>query len=1619
MIELIFCRLRLFVHGILYVFACILPFGGSAQTFNGQGGLLIPPGAPGQTVGITISPVTVSGIGILGQGCTQIDNVTMDVLHTWTGDIALFLISPNGIVLELSSGNGGASDNFSITVFTDFTPLFITQGMAPFNGPFRPEGRQQNTAPPFPNGNPLGTFTFQNTFDGVDADGEWQLYINDYVPADVGIINSWSITFSSGGGPAPEVTLGPDITVCPGQVSTLTAVVDPSADEYLWSTGETTSSIDVSPSVSTTYSVTVTNNGCIGTDIIEVIIDPNSIVADAGPDVDICQAESSTLTGSGGGSGATYTWSTGQTGSIITVNPIITTTYTLTVSEGVCSATDQVVVNVSPIPVADAGPDVEICDGESIDLEASGGIQNNDYSWSTGQSGSTITVNPSETTDYTVTVEVNGCIGTDDVLVTVFDAPEVDAGPDEEICLGENVTLTAFGSGGSYEWSNGQNGDEITVSPISTTTYSVTLTSNGCEATDEVEVDVISVIASAGPNQIICDGASVTLTASGGSFYEWSTGQTQQSISVSPSTTTTYFVTVSEGNCFEVASVEVEVGQSPSASVSPDQTICAGESVTLTASGGSDYNWSNGQLTPDILVTPTSTTTYTVTVTEQGCFDTAETTVSVDPVPATSAGPDQQICEGESAQLLATGLSGPGTYEWSTGETIDLITVSPLITTLYTVIATNEFDCAASDQVVVNVGPVPVADAGPNQFIVSGGNAVLTASGGNSYLWSTGATTPQITVSPTVTTSYTVTVTIGLCSTVDEVTVFVDEVPTVDLGPDFEICVGDTIALDASISGPFTLTYLWSTSQTDSLIQVAPDADTSYSVTVTNVQSGLSSVDTIYVTVNQPPIGAPVISGSGAVCAGGNSTYFALAVSDVTLYQWSALPDGTILSGQGTQQIEVMWPSAGAGQVQLIVSNDCGSLPAILFDQIIAGPPVIAGPLAGEVNPCAAGIYTYDIPAVSNATTYQWTLSGGGLIQLGQGTNAVMINWNNTAGGDLCVVASNSCGTSTSVCQTIQTVATPVLNAGPDLAVCGQTIILEGSGVGNWTQVSGPGASVFSVPGDPTSAVTVDQPGAYVFNYSFDQNGCFAEDESVVSFFNIPEIVGIEELCTGALADYTVSFEIQGGQSPYSVDGQSISGSDFQSGLIPSGAPYSFQVMDANGCISQTIIGLQECNCISDAGTMPSIQTGACVGEKATISYLGGGVYDLDDTLAFILHDGNLPGGIIYWNSIPDFEFVSGMVLDQVYYVSAVVGSKGTNGFPDITDPCLSYSNATPIVFYSLPVAMTVPSALLKCDPQSVQLDIGQSDAGNSFTYFWTSYNGGTIIGPVDGISITAGAQGNYVLTVENMVTGCTSSDTIIVIPANLSLEDLEFTVLPPLCPGECNGVISISSFNDDWSFDFGNGIYTIDPEFVSACSGPTSLIVKDSLGCSADTLIQIPVPSSVEVDLGPDQTIRLGDEIEVTASSGSVIDMYNWFDADTCTGCQSIVVKPLSTTIVNVEVQDQNGCQASDQVIITVLGSKDLFIPNIFSPNGDQINDILYIDENSRIKSVQLFEIFDRWGNLILHRENVTAGNQAQGWDGTFNGKPLNAGVYTLRIIVQFYDDDIVHKTGDVTLIR
>src|SRR5690606_23181133 len=185
------------------------------------------------------------------------------------------------------------------------------------------------------------------------------------------------------------------------------------------------------------------------------------------------------------------------------------------------SDTDEVIVTVNTPPTANAGDDVATCQGTAVTLTASGGST---YLWNTGATTASITVNPNTTTTYSVEVTQNGCSSSDQVIVTVNSLPTINAGNDVTIFSGESVTLSASG-GTSYVWNTGETTQNITVSPMTTTSYSVTGSANGCEDTDEVTVFVQTddVTANAGQDETICQGESVTLTASGGSSYEWNT----------------------------------------------------------------------------------------------------------------------------------------------------------------------------------------------------------------------------------------------------------------------------------------------------------------------------------------------------------------------------------------------------------------------------------------------------------------------------------------------------------------------------------------------------------------------------------------------------------------------------------------------------------------------------------------------------------------------------------------------------------------------------------------------------------------------------------------------------------------------------------------------------------------------------------------------------------------------------------------------------------------------------------------------------------------------------------------------------------------------------------------
>lgn len=497
--------------------------------------------------------------------------------------------------------------------------------------------------------------------------------------------------------------------------------------------------------------------------------------------------------------------------------------------------------------------DTVICEGQSVNLVATGG---NTYSWSNGASGSSITVSPTTSTTYAVTISGGNPLCPN--AVTLASHVEVYANPtitisatDSTICSGQTVTLTASG-GGSYLWSSGQNTPSITVSPTATTTYTVTAT-NGlvCTSTASLAITVSTppVATITGPTSI-CPGDTVTLNATGGGTYSWSNSAITPSISVSPGGATTYIVTVTDASgCTSTASHNLGTGATLSPSITGATSVCQGSSVTITASGGSSYTWSSGQNTASITVTPGSQTTYTVTASNAtGCTGTAQHTISVNPLPVVSITGPTSVCPGISANLTA---SGGSSYVWSTTDATASITVTPIAQTTYTVTATDGNGCTNSASHSINPAPNPTITITGQDTICEGGQATLSANGANSYVWSNAAVSSSINVNPIATTTYTVTGSNGGgCTSSASFVVTIEMKPILNLvSSGNESCgMGDAF-INIGVSPAGNYQYLWtpSISTSNSVNNIHAGQ---YSIVATSI---LCTSDPLLVTITNTP----------------------------------------------------------------------------------------------------------------------------------------------------------------------------------------------------------------------------------------------------------------------------------------------------------------------------------------------------------------------------------------------------------------------------------------------------------------------------------------------------------------------------------------------------------------------------------------------------------------------------------------------------------------------------------------------------------------------------------------------------------------------------------------------
>jgi hypothetical protein len=480
-----------------------------------------------------------------------------------------------------------------------------------------------------------------------------------------------------------------------------------------------------------------------------------------------CTVGSATATPSGGTGPFTYTWT--PTGSnSATISGVPTGIYTVAVKDASCGVVTAT-VNIPGNPIISVN-NATICSGSGpVTLLASGAST---YSWNTGATTPQIIVSPSVTTIYTVTGSNGSCSSIKTATVYVNTTPSVNiVSSNSVICAGQSVTLTASGAS-TYSWSTGATSPTIVVTPSSSgNTYFVTGYNMPCSNTKSISISVVpsptvNVTAS---SATLCSGGTATLYASGASTYTWSTGSNAASIAVSPSVTTTYTVTGSNGgSCTSTKTVTVYAGTAPTVNiVASSSVVCAGQTVTLSVSGASTYSWSTGSTSPTIVVTPSSTSSgnvYYVTGYNMPCSMTKSISITVvaSPTVVVTAS-TMTLCSGGSATLAASGAS---TYTWSTGSNSSAIVVSPSVNTIYTVTGSNGGSCTNSKTISVSVGTTPVITGSTsNSLICAGQTVTLSATGAASYTYNPGNITGNpIALSPTVSTTYTVLGANGACT---------------------------------------------------------------------------------------------------------------------------------------------------------------------------------------------------------------------------------------------------------------------------------------------------------------------------------------------------------------------------------------------------------------------------------------------------------------------------------------------------------------------------------------------------------------------------------------------------------------------------------------------------------------------------------------------------------------------------------------------------------------------------------------------------------------------------------------------------------------------------------------
>ena len=630
----------------------------------------------------------------------------------------------------------------------------------------------------------------------------------------------------------PRNVLRDDIVICANSgTPTVLNATNLGAFTYLWNNLLRTFSRTITQSG--TYWVQMVSPECIRTDTITVLYKPVSTI-ELGSNRTACIGDTIFL-GSNFPPTTAVLWNTSERTNFIKVAN--SGKYFIETDRNGCLHRDTITFKFVPKPSVHIGSDKIICLGDSIKLRSA--FHNSTYSWSNGSSDSVITAKVANF--YWLQVSNDGCLNRDTMYLKTITELSVNLGADISFCsnLSAKLRPTIEFPDFTYAWNNGSSDSAITVNQSGK--YWLTLSQGACASTDTINVVANTVpVINLGNDTTICTNQIIVLNAQNtGAQFLWSDNSTSQLL---PGVTSgTYWVSVSQNNCFAYDTIVVNQNPKPFVELGNDTAFCENDSIIFDlAQPGASYKWHTGSTL--FRYTVTQSEKVRVEVTRGACIVADSVLVSIVPRPNLNLGNDRSECLQPTA-VLASNIAADG-YLWNTGQTDSAITIN---TVGKYVLQIRKSVCIVSDSIVINQVTLPSVNIGSTPAICKEDSLLLDAQNASSnFEWSN--LSNQQTIFATAPNTYWVKVT-NQQGCIGADTLFLDTLvsPIVSIGNDTFVCKGSTMTL--ATDKPFA-TYIWSDGSSNNTLSITQNG--TYSVVV-NDQNNCQAKDAVVVNMRELP----------------------------------------------------------------------------------------------------------------------------------------------------------------------------------------------------------------------------------------------------------------------------------------------------------------------------------------------------------------------------------------------------------------------------------------------------------------------------------------------------------------------------------------------------------------------------------------------------------------------------------------------------------------------------------------------------------------------------------------------------------------------------------------------